>query len=83
MDWGTYRTFTQYWTGEPIKPIQVLDWGNYRTFPQCWTGESMEPFPSIGHGKTQNLFPGLEPRTVSSTELGNLEPIPSIGLGNL
>ena len=46
LDWGTYRTFSQYWTGEPIEPFHrtglgnlqnlfpVLDLGTYRTFSQ-------------------------------------------------
>ena len=36
LDWGTYRTFFQYWPGEP------------RTFSQKLNGEPIEPLPSIG-----------------------------------
>ena len=60
MDWGTYRTFSQFWILEhrtvsstelgKLELFQVMDLGTHRTFSQDWTGKPKEPFPELDWG---------------------------------
>ena len=75
LDGGTYRTFSLYWTGEPIEP-----------FPSTGLGNT-EPFSSIGLENIYHLYAVLDRGTYRTFFLywtgEPIDPFPSIGLRNL